>query len=364
MKFLFKLKKWLTQNNYHKIAQEIKDLEEYAESWHQEAVEEFGPESISEDEYLEQVVHPDLHDEDVSMDIISKIFVKEGFKPVSAGGKSSYIGRGSFGRVYRGIYKGQPVVAKIVLVEDFVEKFINDFGFEAPKWHKLMSIKDKISPNLRKHIPQVFLSKVDSISPTNDGVDKHYQYEIIVMEELKPLNKHLGEIIGNYKSEESFNLALKDEDFLYDLAKMISRDLDSWFYFEDLTPEEIFKVLYSMRDINSYSHNDIINNIANYVVNEYDMSSELIKVKRVLNTSLIKVFVVKEGFPGQKNYNDPNSTEYNPLFGNLPETKQLLSFLEEMSSLGISWADVKENNLMMGNDGNIKIIDMGLYKIE
>jgi serine/threonine protein kinase len=46
-----------------------------------------------------------------------------------------------------------------------------------------------------------------------------------------------------------------------------------------------------------------------------------------------------------------------------PETKSLMEMLSFLRKNGIHFQDLNEDNLMIGNDGNFKIIDVGMYEL-
>lgn len=61
-------------------------------------------------------------------------------------------------------------------------------------------------------------------------------------------------------------------------------------------------------------------------------------------------------FPGS------DRDDQNPIFYSMAETKTLMQTLEFLNwELNMPWTDLHQENLMQDRDGNLKIIDIGLY---
>lgn len=260
---LQKLSMWLKNNNLFSYSQKVMEIKDWDEPWHEEAVKEFGDEPISEDEYLEKEISQKIDRKDYKrlkyihydfeIDITEKILEENKIHLVSVGEKPALINGGYNGKVFRVIYRGKAAVAKVTLADD---------GYEVTKWRYLLNNSKTLSPEVKKHIPEIHGLITDSITFMNRyDREQTIRYFIIIMEELYPLPPDI---------------------------KGLMAEFPEWGSGEEYTKE----------------------------------------------------------------------------FLDIPEsaglTKALLSLKHD---LGLTWGDLHEENVLMGRDGNLKIIDMGCYQL-
>lgn len=373
--FLNKLIKALQHFGHHKEAAEVEELaeepKEFAEPWHEEVTQEFGSEPISEEEYLQQHLETQI-----DQDLPQRILEKENFHPVNAGSRMSpYLGSGYFGNVFRGVYQGQPAVAKVILYNnDGVLENVQDHGPEFQKWDWIKKMESQMSSHLKSYLPKIYQAKTDSIAESIGKDNKPYgkvQYEIIIMEELYRLPKDMAQMIDGYSKERRnrLNKLLQDEEFLYQIAQNIVTKLGKSFFvrgiqgLNQITPQELFKELYEMGMLVYNSDTMISIQLTSYIQNKLSLApKDAERVRRVIQNVLSSAFETAI-FPRDYDMDPPESKEFTAVWSNLPETSGLLQALQELHKLGLSWKDVKADNLMMNRDGHLKLIDLGLYKI-
>lgn len=365
---LLKLADWLKKYNFIQEAQDVEDLsteepKEYAESWHEEAVQEFGGAPISEDDYLEE----NFDSNNVGF-LESQALKQNNFHPIETAQGGTYLNSGYFGSVFRGVYQGRPAVAKLILEKSGLNldemKFIKGLGKEVDRWNKVKEFRDHLPDVVRKHLPEVYHTNTGLIQSENG---RSFEYEIIVMEELRNLPKQAKMIIDAYGKEynENLNKLLKDEDFIYKMAELITKNIKSIPELQEISelqsldPVDIFSIIYDIGMIVYNSNMVIINAIAEFLEKKYQLlPKQTVFIRQSVNKSIFKTFS-GERFYRNKSEHDKN---YNPAWEFTPETQSLLNALKVLSrDFNLHWADMKSNNLMMGNDGTIKIIDLGLY---
>lgn len=389
---LNKLSNWLQHHGFIKEAQAIKELPtsepgEYAEPWHEEAVKEFGAEPISEDEYAEQqfgaglreIMPPNKFDQEETVlpeELLKRIADQENFKILQIGGRSSFVGMGEYGAVIRGIYNGKPVVAKIISNLDFKK------SEEGDNWRRILKAAKNFPPELQKHIPHIYAIKNNYIEDPLKPEDP-ISYEMIVMEELYPLNKSMSDILNIYTSienpkekgklvklEDEISDLLKDDDYLYKISDIITSGIKSYFgldtNFQDLKSIEIFNLISNLKPLGLYSTQKISKEIFRYLVRKYDLKSDDgvrfeksddgISFHDYIYSILIDL-IKPDSIPMYKGY----PTDF---WKALPETSYFYQTLQKLSDdYGIDWGDVHRNNIMLDRDGNLKIIDVGLYNM-
>lgn len=255
-----RLHQLLRLSGYHKVAQQVEELsktieplknsEEYSEPWHEEVVQEFGGEPISEDEYLDQINFPldkkpfylDYNEVDLPTDLVKKLFDQHEIKLVSATGKSQLIGYGSFGAVFRVVYKGKPGVAKLIINElkKINEGYLGRNDREAENWKKIQDNLDKFPTKLRKHLPIIYDiidGKIDAYLEHQDIGFNQLNYQIIIMEELFPLSKYLKQI---FKQPSEYSYIIKDEEFVNTATDYLYHSV--WYHAAGL-PKNIHSIL-------------------------------------------------------------------------------------------------------------------------
>lgn len=359
---------WLSQHHFQKEAEEVEELQ-YQEPWHEEVVQELGGEPISESDYLQQFqAQPEeIRDPEDSLPgegkIIQDILNQEHFQTPIRGGSEQgsqeiFIGSGWAGQVYRGVYQGKPAAAKVIL-----ESFEGD-DQEVEAWQKILQVSKSFPPELKKHIPKIYLAKHGTLKRSGED----YPYAIVIMEELFPLDPEMKKFLDQTKDEEEdqhhldqkwdqyFQEASKDPELLNQIAKQMAANLS------DLTrqiwdPNQIFRALY--RSKLPIHNQDIV----------YDVLDELEpKIKQLpgrlsalvpqnLSRSLVQ-FIVRTIPPLNSQTDQPNSPWHQ-----MPETKQLYQTLQELKQAGVSWDDLHANNIMQDREGNLKFIDAGAFHL-
>ena len=362
---LYNLYKYLLSKNLIKEAAEVKELEEYEEPWHEEAIKEFGEEPPDEKAALKEL--EELYEEEYSEyyvgtnNIYNKILKDNNFKTLYSS-NSKLIGRGAYGKVFQGIFRGKPAVAKIIVDEQDSHEFDN--------WLEILSLKKIIPENLHKHIPIIY----DLNKSTIEHRGHKTPYEIIIMEKLYPLSNDIETIIRdaihNIKNV-SENL-WKDEEFLYELSQKIEELIEiEYEYIFTISSLEIFKVILNSK-FNFLSPNSTLINstliskkIIEFIIDKNipdDLKNDP-KIKKDLKyleisiSSLISRLYTSSLWPRDYNESLPISYKY------LNETRSILEFLLVLSQYGIKWADLHDKNLMQDSQGNLKIIDVGLYSV-
>jgi hypothetical protein len=370
---LKKLNYSLKKNNLYREAQEIKDLEEYAEPWHQDAVEEFGDEIIPEsdedalkdleekytynrydtlkniNEYFKD--DPYMHYSLDEAEIIQNILDRENFKSLEQS-RNFVAGKGMFGIVLRGVYQGKPAVIKIeTSATRPVVKEINN-------WVNILKLKNFMPPEYKKHIPEIY--KLNSGKINSEELDVYYS--VIIMEELFKLSDDLNDFLSNQGNlfVKSMKDKLSEPGLIHNLASLI---------FEKLNKINFLK--FKLPSVNEISAK-LIENIDNH----YDMASGICKIMHEKNEKIdhytisdfnqeiiyvLKTYFSKSiEFPTQHLFFDKLEKS---TWGDFPETKSLLEFLVYIkNNANLSWRDLHTGNIMMDRDGNLKIIDVGLYE--
>lgn len=388
---LIQLSQWLALQKFAAEQEKTEELTEYVEPWHEESVKEFGEEPISEDEYISRE-HSDLELEDIpteyeyknliNTELIRRIFERHQIHPVSVSGQPANLGRGLFGKVYRVIYRNRAAVAKIALQTEYLKTHYRGEFDEIGRWQVILAgIRDhKFTAEEEKHFPKVY-DLIDDIIEVVEGVDVYYQ--VIVMEELFPINQELEAAFSAHHPGK----ILKDEDFLYEVAKNLTDTIAQFinFYFDPgsdtkflraISIPEVFKILY--QNLTKLTNEAIIN--TSYALSTYFQTEvALLNLKmtegdftetfknrmphKIIEalTDYLKFNQYESDFPFPGDYDEsPNAIT---LWEHQPETKTFTQALQTlMTDLRLGWKDLHPKNIMMDRDGNLKIIDVGLYE--
>lgn len=359
------------------------ELPNVPKDW-EEAAEEFGSEPISEDEYLDKVapkpvlssklqgVKTARKQEDIVYDLLTKYNVR----PVSAG-QIDIIGAGCFGFVIRAVYSGKPVVAKIAIAE--AGKVISR---DVLNWKKILDIKRTMPDNLKKHIPEVYLVVEESFDNSGASIlgqlfamfryKPGWSFQLIVMEELKPLAGDMAGVLSGYKISPStinvrldhllskinsllvkFNLMPMTADDLHDTIKGIKlRDISR----PGKAPTRAGQAVY----VTTY---DIVNVVMSHVILTNKLSDvEVARLKRYEFRVLLED-ITKEVFDWDE-ISFPIDSKDSATHYQSEDTSGLLETVKYLRSNGINWGDLHANNVMLGQDGNIKITDVGHFEIK
>ena len=374
-KLLNKLQRYFLQNNLYKEAAEIKEFEKYEEPWHEEAIKEFGKEPPDDEAVLKELEK--LYEDEYKTrfrsdksDLYNNIFKKHNFKMLFTD-NPKLIGEGAYGKVFEGIYQGKPAVAKII------------FGHlnEIDNWNKILEVKEQLNPDLKKHLPDIYLLDEDFIEynylkSKSYSTEQKYFYGIIIMEKLYPISSNVSEIILrnlNSLRDKAKNL-WKDEDFIYEMSDSIKELLDSDFDNYKLSIRDIFKILINARispQNNFLSLSVFSNSLSKEIINfikskltEDELKDSYINmdlmeieaaIEKLINYSFSKVV-----WP----YKFEDYQEEKPLvYKYIPEISGIFKLLLELADREIKWADLHDANLMQDSQGTLKIIDVGLYDV-
>ncbi len=358
------LSNWLFQNNLIKEAQQIKELEpkEWAEPWHEEATKEFdqpAEEELTEEDYLEKTKpHPvDLlnYQDKIrpitpkNIDFLLEICRKLDFYPVSTGDKGPVIGKGAEGTVLRGIYDGQPAVIKIH----------SQVSSEIKTWEHIQKNFNNISAQSQKYFPKIYLLKSGSFT---DKYQNLKTYSAIIMEELLPLPNYLKSLIeyGKESTEitPEYQQLIKNPEFLYEVSKTLIKEI-GFSHDSSLNPANLMKILYQNFEANK-SLQENFDKTLNKILEFFQSYDSYFKGES-LNKIIFSILQYYFNFHAWKQ-SLSSSTNDIP-YQYLPETQNFLQALEDLENIGVYWSDLHEDNLMMGKDGNLKIIDVGQYRI-
>jgi serine/threonine protein kinase len=403
MKSLIKLSKWLSNSSYFKEAIAVEKIQK---DW-EDAAREFGSKPISEEQYLKENISRPARtfltaNEARNIEILNQY----GFQVLDAEGRSPFLGGGAFGKVYRGTYKGLPTVAKIIT--DFnisrhfrlrgqnLEAATNLIENEVDNWKKILAAKEHLPPHLKKHIPityELIEEKIPTVLAEKQELNSDVQtIKIIIMEELSQLPEDLlARISGPFfvSSREGFQNKriadlVTDPDFLYEASKtfvdILNKRISTYrdqtvlkYVPEIITPQAVHKIFLEnisnlkemvLGDTSFEIRNLIVKKIFQYLFLNLKYYINDIK-KEDIETELgyaIKHAIYNSFLPREVPYSADEGKYIAPHLKHEPEVKGLVELLLTLrDQFGIKWRDVRADNLMMGKDGNLKIIDVGLF---
>ena len=370
---LKKLYAWLKANSHYKAAQQVQQLsDEWAEPWHEEVVKEYGDE-IPEEDIPEEKDVSLPHGMEAELDYDTKHFEdvllvlkKEGLPPISTSGGSAVLGSGAYGVAVKTIYNGMPAVVKAII--DPPDNEADDIG----AWKKIIDATKSMPPEFAKHVPAIYYMNKGSIKRDDDWYGD-INYEVIVMEELYPLNKSMEMLFRGYNKKQ-FDSLFMNEDYLYKVAQTIVNTIvkksknEGMRDVPNINVSEIFKLINGKtidsrdmtQDIMHYlrsNHSDILY----YVPDEYLE----IRIKNDIRQNMSAPEAPADWFAHLTRKD--GSFEEGPFFSHfwesIPETGMFFKTLISLAkNFNIGWADLAPRNIMMDKDGNLKIIDVGLYE--
>lgn len=329
-----------------------------------EAAKEFGSDTISEEEYLESIViepkisKHDLHhvDElaDEKMMATFEILKQNGIQPLVAG-KKNILGTGSFGVVIRGVYSGKPVVVKISFSGDKDNYFYQELSNDVANWKRILALRPSMPPEIKKHIPEIYLLNKGVI--VHNGIPDDYQ--IVVMEELKKLPRNLLSAVYDNVGGISNNEILRR--FLINLNNELFKTYG-------LNPIPVARVVKAII-MNSPSMEpaliqkeviDWINNENRQINNDFKLIN---KVKETISSLIANDKYLDDR--GVKDFDGSaipaRATEDSGLLNPVEEIEWFYKTLLWLADHGVNWADMKPDNIMVGSDGNMKIVDVGAF---
>lgn len=388
-KILNNLIKKLKSLGYKYAASEVNELSEWDESWHEEAVKEFGGEPISEEQYLEEnISNVGIGDKShyvtispknmFSMPFYMEVMKAHNFKPISTGESgTSFLGEGVFGVVFRGAYNGKDSAIKIV-----------PYGYEEDSseidvWNKMLKIKDSMPEEYRKHIPDIYALGKSSIM---NEYNEEMKYCYIIMEVLKPLDSQTRNIISGFayafpKDTPDESEILKDNDYLVWLAKLCAQvftatQVGMSVGMQNIDLSKVYKIIFdNLKDINEANINNVATMIVEYFNSLYkemfkkNISSKKInEIIKAISMRIIGSYSLRR-MPNSYYTSEQISSGYYtkdllPYWNQHPRVTSFLKMLNYLKDKhNIEWSDVHSNNIMIGNDDNLKLIDLGYFKI-
>ena len=303
-----------------------------------------------------------------------ELLIKHKIYPIMLGRSgTSFINSGKYSNVYRVLFKGKEVVAKITGSSIDVKNIV-----------RINNLKSIIPNKFKKHVPTVYGSIYD---------EEENKY-IVLVEILKPLNIHvfdtlkgekpkrilfplikpekLKEILSNiFYNQSNFVSVLGENfnDFISKLSKLISDYLLKYKDFEFQSEEEsgnaieiisnnFVKLIYSL--LNTFKY------IKLYQKNKSVLDSEILDVEFSFYKFLTEALSKTLYFP--KTFDELIDSDFlygfNP-YDYMPETKSLLEFLRYLNHVfKIKYEDLHLNNLMQRpSTGDIVISDPGNFEI-
>lgn len=300
-------------------------------------------------------------------------------------GNTSFIGKGSYGKVFRAVYKGKEVAVKVT-----------DDEAEVTNWLAINAILETAPPEVAKHFPKIY-----AIIQDDEFTDE--VLNIIVMELLRPLNSTLKEkLFGgegimegggtkaevpmsdrarqriNKGKEESIVSLMKDEMVLFEAFKraIAVAEKSSQITISGPVRQDLFKRILDFKPLGAGG--EPVLDFTIYVTSQFVQIIEALRPeeKEIYNSlpnkttglgyqigdEIIKYLrdTVKAGnFPWTSSVPSPDRDIYK----NIPEANSLLKALEYLESYGVSWHDVHSGNVMVRpSTGDPVIVDVGLYK--
>lgn len=357
---LYKLIESLIKIGSDEAAGDVSEL--YEEDWHEEVVKEFGEEPVSEEEYFDENFKY-LNNQFGEFSDYYNIMEKEGFKPYRVSTSASpFLSSGASGVVFRGIYNGKDAAMKIVLD--------NTGHNEIAMWNNIIKIKNAMPGEYSKYIPTIYKTGHGNIkSKVIGGVGAELEYYFVVMEFLRPLDaKRKDVLFGNIRSSDVAATLLKDEDFLYEIAKSI---VNRVYVPEDLKNmldvNYIFKILLESLGGEDYyeSIEEASKHIAKYIKQITDNNFQDYELSSYIDDevySIIDYRLSAKEFPMFYSQFAGELEDYKSWSVNNPELYNFIGMLNYMhENYGIRWRDVHSGNIMIGNDDNLKLIDVGYF---
>ncbi len=312
-----------------------------------EAISEFGEPPDEEEELLKKTpVPPKLSgvpDEDVKNEVM-KMLVGKGIYPVVAGDKD-VLGSGRLGSVIRVIYNGKPAVAKISIHQGDDGSLNNDI----PSWAKILALFPSMPEEVKKHIPEVYFTDFGSFETGYDYLD---EYDIIVMEELKKIPTTLIDVMqGRNLPKHTTQKALRDFiiNFNNTLGVQYGLNVVPVQEFVDSVP-----YFYATKDgiawiLLQRIMKDNLGLGSDKALDIHEDIKEQLLFNKYFEHSLRKKFPRSAHFDGEEEYQG------------IDELESFIAALRWLKGHGVNWGDMHSGNVMLGNDGNLKIMDVGAY---
>lgn len=301
-------------------------------------------------------------------EVIRKILDFEGFSLLYYD-KNPVLGAGFFGTVFEGVFEGKPAAAKLIL-----DYRTSKEDSEVDNWQAILDLRQSMPVEFLAYIPEIYRLNKGTVEYNREDLG----YEIIIMEKLFPISKNedlkavYREPYEQNNRDDLFtakiNNLLKDEEFLYYIALNISSKALSLYNLQ-IDINHLHKAMLMSKikigpnkSVDHKSTEFFTNVIVTNLLKDYPKYNQQIYYDILYNDIFsivnycISSFVNRAAIPSRKHVNRLG-VEYLP---HMPEG-YFFKFLDYLDSQGIKFRDLKENNLMVGLDGNIKLIDVGLY---
>jgi hypothetical protein len=348
MKKLIKLARFLKAHSLFKEASGVLDLRPVEHpDWRDEWEE---PRDYSAEGVMPPATLKTNYEEEASQEMLGIL------KDLGVTIASDSLGSGAHGTTYRCIYKEKPAVAKIEFYPSIERR---EFSEDVKRWEKLMGIWDTVPEFVRQHIPKVFLAKEGRFFVDGEARSLYFKYQIIVLEELRPLPKKLRHSIEGAgwkaKEEDKSWLWEKELDNLYpeiwelflkneaqppsrgDFSKVILSDASR----NNLSiPESIRKIILDKAK-ETYPESDervarIIKD-ANHIILKYQMAF-MNSIPRWSTSDIPEI----------------NRQSYVP-----DDVKSLENAINWLRNNGMEAGDIIASNIMVDSNGVLKISDLG-----
>jgi serine/threonine protein kinase len=299
-------------------------------------------------------------------------------------GSTSFLGSGSYGKVFRAVYKGKEVAVKVT-----------DDEAEVANWMIINSILETAPPDVVKHFPRIY-----AIIQDDEFTDQ--VLNIIVMELLKPLNSILKEkLFGgegfvegggtraevpmsdrarvrmNKGKEESIMSLMKDEMVLFEAFKraIMVAEKSAGIGISGPIRQELFKRILNFKPLGTGG--EPVLDFTIYVTAQFAQIIEALRPEEKepytslpnnitglgyqIGDEIIK-YLRDTAKAGNFPWTASISSSDRDVYKNIPEANSLLKALEYLESYGVSWHDVHSGNVMMRpSTGDPVIVDVGLY---
>lgn len=284
---------------------------------------------------------------------------------------SSILGFGASAVAMKVLYKGKELVAKLSENRNDIESL-----------SYIISLKNKLPSNLKKHIPEVYLIRYS---------EKYDEPNLAIMEELYPINNHVKNIIFAEYPKDKWKITLekfKDKNFIRQLvAKFLSfptsSNISNIFKSKikdgvNLLTEFFFKYQYpeNFRNFDYLNFSRSCKDILEFLFIEDNLDEDLMQeisihldlIKNEIYEFWKKIILHYEQwtfnsiFPGSPNLElNEIRVQFARQFPEAESIIKLLTYLKD--SFGVSWEDLHESNIMQRKNGDLVISDFGLFHI-
>lgn len=278
------------------------------------------------------------------------------------------IGRGGHGDVYRCIYNGKPAVTKI---QFYRKEDYRPYGQDVDNWNKLMSLWETVPDFVKKHIPQVFFATKGNfkVNPRgyylylknmwgnppydpNDNSEHEFEYQIMVMEELRPLPGRLGYSVEGGSSDTPW---LWEEE----LDNFYQKIWAEFLKFRATPPDRgDFSRIISSTPNDSRNYVPMVQKIKNVVIDKIKSQFSTFDPEGQQLLNSIELMLKDLSYSFQKSIprwgDDPPPSNYIPR-----DVQGLWKAIDWLRNNGMKADDITSDNVMIDSSGTLKIADLG-----